>query len=88
MEKFRFIRPSFRELRLKPGIRWKVSVVDTRGMTIGELPCEYEGSFRVDLPRRQYCRRPPFCILRTIRTGLLPRAPRRPVCKSPKKRAA
>ena len=60
---FGFNRPGFREFRLKPGIRWKVSVIDTWNMTIEELPGLYEGAFRIDLPRRMYM------AVRMVRSG-------------------
>lgn len=51
---FGFNRPAFREFRLKPGVKWKVSVIDTWNMTIEELPGLHEGAFRIELPRRPY----------------------------------
>jgi hypothetical protein len=51
---FGFHRPSFREFRMKPGITYRVEVIDTWNMTIERLPGLYEGTFRVNLPRRQY----------------------------------
>lgn len=60
---FGFNRPTFREFRLRPGISWKVSVIDTWNMTIEELPGLYEGTFRIDLPRR------PYMAVRMIRSG-------------------
>jgi hypothetical protein len=60
---FGFNRPAFREFRMKPGIRWNVSVIDTWNMTIEELPGLYEGAFRIDLPRR------PYMAVRMVRSG-------------------
>lgn len=59
---FGFNRPAFREFRLKPGIKWKVSVIDTWNMTIEELPGLHEGTFRIGLPRR------PFMAVRMVRS--------------------
>jgi len=60
---FGFNRPAFREFRLKPGITWKVSVIDTWNMTIEELPGLYEGTFSIKLPRR------PYMAVRMVRSG-------------------
>ncbi|PGV53795.1 DUF5605 domain-containing protein [Bacillus sp. AFS037270] len=49
-----FNRPSFREYRMKPGIQYKVDVIDTWDMTINELEDVYEGKFRIELPGKQY----------------------------------
>jgi len=49
-----FNRPSFREYRMKPGIQYKVEVIDTWEMTINELEDVYEGKFRIELPGKQY----------------------------------
>ncbi|WP_342041636.1 DUF5605 domain-containing protein [Bacillus sp. OTU2372] len=49
-----FNRPSFREYRMKPGIQYKVEVIDTWEMAINELEDVYEGKFRIELPGKQY----------------------------------
>jgi len=51
---FGFNRPSFRVFTMKPGMRYTVDVIDTWNMTIERQPGEYEGSFRIDLPGREY----------------------------------
>ncbi|WP_328842667.1 DUF5605 domain-containing protein [Streptomyces sp. NBC_00258] len=51
---FGFGQPRYRTFALRPGIRWKVDVIDTWGMTVTELPGTYEGVFRIDLPGRQF----------------------------------
>ena len=43
-----------REFEGESGTRYKVSVVDTWGMTEEELPGTFEGKFRIDLPSKQY----------------------------------
>lgn len=43
-----------REFEGESGARYKVSVVDTWGMTEEELPGTFEGKFRIDLPSKQY----------------------------------
>ncbi|MBN2984720.1 DUF5605 domain-containing protein [Cohnella algarum] len=49
-----FNQPSYRSFRMKPGIRYKVEVIDTWNMTIDRLPEPYEGTFRIELPGRPY----------------------------------
>ena len=49
-----FNRPSFREYRMKPGIQYKVEVIDTWEMTINVLEDVYEGNFKIQLPVKQY----------------------------------
>ncbi|MGO4269911.1 DUF5605 domain-containing protein [Paenibacillus sp. TAF58] len=49
-----FNQPSFRNYNMKPGIRYKVEVIDTWNMTIHEEAETYEGAFRIDLPGRSY----------------------------------
>lgn len=49
-----FNRPSYRLFNMTPGISYHVDVIDTWDMTITRLPETVEGSFRVDLPAKQY----------------------------------
>ncbi|GGG08322.1 DUF5605 domain-containing protein [Paenibacillus abyssi] len=51
---FGFNQPRFRDFRLKPGVRYKVDVIDTWNMTVVEQDGIYEGEFRIELPGRQY----------------------------------
>ncbi|MCA0755785.1 DUF5605 domain-containing protein [Paenibacillus sp. N4] len=51
---FGFNQPRFRNFHRKPGIRYRVEVIDTWNMTVDTLPDLYEGSFRIDLPGRQF----------------------------------
>lgn len=51
---FGFNRPAYREFEGESGARYKVSVVDTWGMTEEELPGTFKGKFRIDLPSKQY----------------------------------
>jgi hypothetical protein len=51
---FGFNRPSYRQIVAKPGIPYRVDVIDTWNMTVESLPGTCEGSFRVPLPARQY----------------------------------
>jgi hypothetical protein len=51
---FGFSRPRFRNFAMRPGTTYRVEVIDTWNMTVETLPGVYEGSFRVDLPGRQY----------------------------------
>ncbi|MBW4084344.1 DUF5605 domain-containing protein [Paenibacillus sp. S150] len=51
---FGFNQPKFRIFNLKPGISYKVELLDTWNMTIQELDERYEGSFRIDLPAKPY----------------------------------
>ncbi|MEC0184658.1 DUF5605 domain-containing protein [Paenibacillus peoriae] len=51
---FGFFQPRFREFRMKPGIQFKVEIIDTWNMTIEELEGTFEGRFRIELPGRQY----------------------------------
>ena len=44
-----------REFEGESGARYKVSVVDTWGMTEEELPGTFEGKFRIDLPSERIC---------------------------------
>ncbi|MFD0693389.1 DUF5605 domain-containing protein [Paenibacillus sp. GCM10027628] len=49
-----FNQPSFRKFSMKPGIRYKLDVIDTWNMVIDTLEDTYEGAFQVELPGRQY----------------------------------
>jgi hypothetical protein len=51
---FGFNRPRFRNFTTKPGIPYKVEVIDTWNMTIEEQEGTFEGTFRIELPGRQY----------------------------------
>lgn len=51
---FGFNQPAYREFNLRAGDRYTVDVIDTWNMTIDRLDGTYEGSFRVELPGRQY----------------------------------
>ena len=47
-----FMRPRFRNFLLPDSIRYKVTLIDTWQMTQIDLPGEYSGSVRLDLPGR------------------------------------
>jgi hypothetical protein len=49
-----FNQPRFREYRMKPGTKYKVEIIDTWNMTIQGQEGSYEGTFRIELPGRQY----------------------------------
>lgn len=49
-----FNQPSFRKYSMKPGIRYKVDVIDTWNMIINEQPGTYEGDFQIELPGTPY----------------------------------
>lgn len=51
---FGFGQPAFRDIVRPPGIRFTVDVIDTWNMTIERRPGVAEGSFRVELPGRQW----------------------------------
>jgi hypothetical protein len=51
---FGFSRPRFRTFAMPPGTAYSVDVIDTWAMTIETLEGTREGTFRVDLPGRQY----------------------------------
>jgi hypothetical protein len=51
---FGFMRPRFRTFAMPAGTAYHVDVIDTWNMTVETLAGEYEGTFRVDLPARQY----------------------------------
>jgi hypothetical protein len=60
-----FNQPRYRMYNLKPGIRYKVEVIDTWHMTIDQQPGLYEGAFRIELPERQYM------AVRMVKVGTL-----------------
>jgi hypothetical protein len=47
-------RPSYRTVRLPAGMTAKIDVIDTWDMTITELPGQYTGDVRIDLPAKPY----------------------------------
>lgn len=47
-------RPSFKEIEMPEGQKYKVDIIDAWNMTITALEGEYTGKFRIDLPARQY----------------------------------
>ncbi|TDF98670.1 DUF5605 domain-containing protein [Paenibacillus piri] len=49
-----FNQPRYRQFNMKPGIRYRVDVIDTWEMTVTELDGAYEGAFRIELPGKQY----------------------------------
>ncbi|MNJ37864.1 putative endoglucanase [compost metagenome] len=51
---FGFNQPKFRIFQMKPGIKYKVDIIDTWNMTIDESIGIHEGTFRVELPGRLY----------------------------------
>jgi Domain of unknown function (DUF5605)/Domain of unknown function (DUF5060)/Protein of unknown function (DUF4038) len=51
---FGFQRPWRRSITAPWGMRWKVDVIDTWGMTVETLPGVFEGRFTVKLPGREY----------------------------------
>lgn len=51
---FGFNQPKFRIFHMRPGIKYKVDIIDTWGMTIDESAGVHEGSFRIELPGRPY----------------------------------
>jgi hypothetical protein len=51
---FGFYQPSFRIFILNPEWTFKVDVIDTWNMTAEEQPGAFSGTFRIDLPGRQY----------------------------------
>ena len=51
---FGFSRPRFRTFSMPPGTAYTVDVIDTWNMTVDAVAGRHEGSFRVDLPARQY----------------------------------
>jgi hypothetical protein len=51
---FGFGRPRYRDITMPPGTRWLVDVIDTWNMTILRQPGIFEGSFRIELPGREF----------------------------------
>ncbi|SMH44700.1 Protein of unknown function [Rathayibacter oskolensis] len=51
---FGFNRPRFRTIVRDPADRWTVDVIDTWGMSVSRVPGVFSGSFRVELPARQF----------------------------------
>jgi hypothetical protein len=49
-----FNQPKYRNYNMKPGIRYKVDVIDTWNMNVEEQEGTYEGAFRIELPGKQY----------------------------------
>lgn len=49
-----FNQPRYRNFTMKPDIAYKVDVLDTWNMTVTELAGTYEGTFRIELPGKQY----------------------------------
>lgn len=49
-----FNRPSYRLFSMTPAVRFHVDIIDTWNMTITRLPNTVEGTFRIELPARQY----------------------------------
>ena len=49
-----FNQPTFREYSMQSGVEYNVDVIDTWNMTVEELPGTFEGTFKVNLPGRQY----------------------------------
>jgi hypothetical protein len=50
---YSFMRPSFRDFRLDENTEYRVEVIDTWEMTIEDRGI-YRGSFRVELPGKEY----------------------------------
>ncbi len=51
---FGFFQPSFRIFTVNPAWTFKVEVIDTWNMTVEEVPGTFSGTFRIDMPTRQY----------------------------------
>ncbi|WP_372662355.1 DUF5605 domain-containing protein [Cohnella sp.] len=51
---FGFNQPKFRNFNRKAGTRYQVELIDTWNMTVEKLSGSFEGSFRIELPGRQY----------------------------------
>jgi hypothetical protein len=47
-------RPLFRTFAMPPGTAYAVDVIDTWNMTVETLDAKCEGTFRIDLPAREY----------------------------------
>ena len=51
---FGFGRPRYRDITTPPDSRWLVDVIDTWNMTIARQPGVFTGTFRIDLPAREF----------------------------------
>ena len=51
---FGFGRPRYRDITTPPGSRWLVDVIDTWNMTTERQPGAFAGSFRMELPGREF----------------------------------
>ena len=51
---FGFGRPRYRDTTTPPDSRWLVDVIDTWNMTITRQPGVFTGTFRIDLPGREF----------------------------------
>jgi hypothetical protein len=51
---FGFNQPRYRHFKHESGVSYRVEVIDTWNMTITQVPGTFEGSFRIELPGRQY----------------------------------
>jgi hypothetical protein len=51
---FGFGRPRYRDITMPPRTRWLVDVIDTWNMTTVRQPGNFEGSFRIELPGREF----------------------------------
>jgi hypothetical protein len=49
-----FSRPRFRTFTMRPGTAYSVDVLDTWNMTVETMDGQHDGTFRVELPARQY----------------------------------
>jgi hypothetical protein len=51
---FGFGRPRYRDITMPPGTQWLVDVIDTWNMTTVRQPGIFTGTFRIDLPGREF----------------------------------
>jgi hypothetical protein len=51
---FGFGRPRYRDVTTPQESRWLVDVIDTWNMTIARQPGIFTGTFRIDLPGREF----------------------------------
>jgi hypothetical protein len=51
---FGFGRPRYRDITAPPGSQWLVDVIDTWDMTVTRQPGIFTGSFRIELPGREF----------------------------------
>ncbi|MCM8710016.1 DUF5605 domain-containing protein [Clostridium sp. SYSU_GA19001] len=51
---FGFYQPTFRTFNMPKDKKYKIDIIDTWNMTITELQGTYSGSFRIDMPGKQY----------------------------------